>query len=127
PETVAHISAAVGRVLFPLHRMPLSNEEVVGEHGPGVAGKRFARYYVAPFSVKIDEPEIDEPVDHEHPHHREMLVARARQPAAKRECTGNGLVLPWVAAECLAFAGKRGIRIEDPQPTADHDGKRDRI
>src|SRR5947207_6283729 len=96
------IRSALERVVFALLGMTLFNEEVVTHHCPRVARKRFSRNHVSPFPVEIDESEIDEPVDDEHPHHREVPVARAREPAAEREHAWDCLMLERITTEGLA-------------------------
>ena len=75
----------------------------------------------------VDEAEVDEPVHDEHPHHREVPVARAGEPAAERQTRRDLLVLERIAAERLAPAREGGVRVEDPQPAPDHDRERDDV
>ena len=96
-------------------------------HLPRVANDAAARNEIAPFAVQIDEPEVDEPVQREHPHHREMPVARAGEPTAERETRGNRPPLERIAAKRLAAPRERGIGIENAQSAPDHDRERDRI
>src|SRR4051794_19668936 len=77
--------------------------------------------------MQIDEREVHEAVDRQHPHHREVPVPRAGEPAAEGEIGWNRPPLPRIAAERLSAASERRIRVEDAQAAADHDGERDRI
>ena len=101
--------------------MIFSPERVELDHLPAVANVTFAWNEIAPFAVEIDKGEVDQPVDDQHPHHREMPVPRAGEPPSKSENLGNRFVLEWIAAEHLAFPRKRGIGVEDLQAAADHD------
>ena len=55
-----------------------------------------------------------------------QLRAPASQPP-KVSAAGNRLVLERIAAEGLALARERGVRVEDPQSAADHDRQRDDV
>ncbi len=121
------IRSALERVVFALHGMTLSNEEVITHHRQGIARKRFARNYIAPFAVEIDESEINLSVDDEHPHHSEVPVACAGKPAAKREHARDCLMLERIAAESLAAPRERGIRVENAKPASHHDRQCNRV
>ena len=75
--------------------------------------------------MQIDEREIDEAVDDQHPHHGEMPVARAGEPAAEGQRSRESALLERIAAERFALPRERRIRVEDAQPAADHDRQRD--
>ena len=70
--------------MLALVRMVLPRAQVELDHLPDVAATP-ARHQVAPFAVQIDEREVNESVHDEHPHHREVPVARAAEPAAERQ------------------------------------------
>src|SRR5712672_4477070 len=98
----------------------LSLERVEFDHLPAVANVALSRNEITPFAVQVDEREVDEPVDDQHPHHREMPVSRAAQPAAERQPRRDRLVLERIAAEHLALPGERRIGVEDAKTAANH-------
>jgi hypothetical protein len=110
-----------------LSRMILVHEQIELDHLHTVPNVVLPRHQVAPLAVQIDEREIDQSVHDEHPHHREMPVARAAEPAAEGEPRGYRLVLERVAAEQLAFPRESWVRIEDTQAASDHDDDGDEV
>src|SRR6266571_4967851 len=115
------------RIVLPLMRMILPPESVELDHLPAVANVTFAWSEIAPLAVQVDEREVNQAVHDEHPHHGEVPMPGAAKPAAEREPGWNRFVLERIAAEDLAFAGERRIRIEDAQSAADHDDDGDEI
>src|SRR5437867_3659449 len=96
--------------------MPLPHEEIELDHLDRVAWIVLPRHEIAPLAMQIDEREIDEAVDDEHPHHREVPVAGAGEPSAECEPSRDRLMLEWVPAESLAAPRERGVRVEDAEP-----------
>ena len=84
------------RVVLSLARMILAHEEIELHHLDASRTIAAARHEIAPLAVQVDEAEVDEAVDDEHPHHGEVPVARAGEPAAERQrrresaCCSNG-------------------------------------
>ncbi len=111
-------------IVLSLMRMVLSLERVELDHLPAVADIAFPRDEISPFSVQIDESQVNEPVDDEHPHHREVPVPRSAQPAAKRQPHRDRLVLERIATEHLALSRERRVGVEDAEAGADHDDDR---
>src|SRR5438045_4022999 len=108
-------------------RMVLTAERVELDHLPAVANIAFAGDQIAPLTVQIDEGDVNESIDDEQPHRGEVPVARATEPAAKRQPGRNWFVLEGITAEHLALASKRGIRVENAQSTADHNDDREHV
>src|SRR5207253_3384842 len=63
-------------IVLPLMRMILSQESVKLDHLPAVENVAFAGNEIAPLTMKVDECEIDESVDHQYPHHCEVPMSR---------------------------------------------------
>ena len=77
----------------------LSPERVELQHLPAVADVTFARNEISPFAMEVDEREIYQSVHHQNPHHREMPIAGAGQPASECQPARNRLAFPRIAAE----------------------------
>src|SRR6185436_15829354 len=103
------IGCLLQRVVLALMRMILATKSVEFDHLPAVADVAFARNQIAPLAVQIDEGHVNEPVDDEHPHHREVPVPRATEPAAEGEPVWNRFVLERIAAEDLTLSRKRRV------------------
>src|SRR6185295_790179 len=115
------------RVVFSLRGVIAAQGQIEARHLPGVTNDSAPRDEIAPLAVQVDEPEIDQPVHDQQPHHREVPVAGARQPTAERQPRGDLVSLERVTAEGVALARERGIGIEDTQPAPHHDRQRDRV
>ena len=107
--------------------MVATDGQIEPHHLPGVGHQPPARNQVPPFAVQIDEAQIDEGIDDQRPHRGEMPVPRPRQPPPERQPARDLVSLERVAAERLALARKRRVRVEDAKPAADHDGQRQRV
>src|SRR5581483_8300488 len=110
-----------------LTRVLLHGEEIELDHVPRSANIPSPWSELSPFPMQIEERQIDERVDHQHPHDREVPMPRASEPTAKCERRRDGLSLEGITAEALTFACKRGIRIEDAEPAGDHQRQGDDI
>ena len=115
------------RVVLSLARVLRPQCQVEPHHLPRIAERALPRDQVAPLAVQVDEPEVDEPVDDQQPHRREVPVARAGQPAAEGQPGRNLVALEGVATERLSLAGKRRVGVEYAQAAADHDEQRQRV
>src|SRR5688572_12339894 len=86
-----------------------------------------AGHEVTPLAVQIDECEVDEAVDDEQPHRREMPVARAREPSAEGHPRGYRIAFEGIAAERLAFSREPGVGVEDLKSAAGHEHDREHV
>jgi hypothetical protein len=115
------------RVVLALARMLPLQEQVEADHVPGAAGVAAARRQVSPFPVQIEEPQVEQPVQHQDPHGEEVPVAGTAQPSAEGDPVREPGALPGPAAEGLAATGEAWIGVEDAQPGADHHGEREGV
>src|SRR5687767_8445117 len=97
------------------------------EHLDAVADVAAAGDDVSPFAVQVDERQVDETVDDENPHHCEVPVPRAGEPAAERQPSWYRRSRPRIAAEQLALSRERRISVEDLETGADHDRDGDHV
>src|SRR5512140_3069097 len=79
------IGSALKRVVLALNRVILADEEIELQHLDGVPEEPAHRHEISPLTVQIHIGEIREPVHDENPHHCEVPVSRAAEPAAESE------------------------------------------
>ena len=92
-----------------------------------VVPQGWAGHEVTPLAVQIDEREVDEAVDDEQPHRREMPVARAGEPSAEGHPRGYRIAFEGIAAERLALSREPGVGVEDLKSAAGHEHDREHV
>ena len=113
--------------MLALERMIFSDEEIELQHLYCIPEESAHRHEISPLAMQVHVGEIHDAVHDEHPHHREVPVTSATQPATEGEIRGNSPAFERITAERRAAPCEAWICIENAQSAADHDRQCNRV